>query len=49
MPTPREEKTHIAGEENAKFTGKDKRYLKIDMEKLQVNTQMYEASIQQNT
>lgn len=48
-PTPTEEKIHIEGGENAKFTGKDKRCLKVGMEKLQANIQMYEAAIQQNT
>lgn len=49
IPTPTEEKIHVEGEENAKFSGKDKRCLKVGMEKLQANIQMYEAAIQQNT
>lgn len=38
IPTPTAEKIHIGGEENAKFSGKDRKHLKIDTEKLQVNT-----------
>lgn len=34
---PRGDKIHIEGEENAKVTGRDKKYLKVDVKKLQVN------------
>lgn len=48
-PHPKRRKdTHRKGRK-CKVHWENKRYLKVDMEKLQVNTQMYEAPIQQNT